>query len=167
MKKLSRRQFLATASLLGAGAMGLALFMKTKGGGQSLPVSTKSPGSTSPPWTTPPPPPVVSMPPRSLPPTPAASQAYLSVARGASPEIVTRAAIDAVGGMGRFVKPGNDVIVKPNICVAYRTPEYASTSNPEVVGAVVTMAREAGAKRVRVMDFGWGEPWKRHIRKAA
>jgi uncharacterized protein (DUF362 family) len=166
MEKLSRRQFLATASLLGAGALGLVLFMKTKGGGQSLPVSTKSSESTSPPWTTPPPPPVVSMLPRSLPLPPAASQAYLSVARGASPEIVTRAAIDAVGGMGRFVKPGNDVIVKPNICVAYRTPEYASTSNPEVVGAVVTMAREAGAKHVRVMDFGWGGTMEEAYKKS-
>jgi len=156
MKKLSRRQFLATASLLGAGALGLTLYMKTKGGGQSLPVSTKSPGGTSPPWTTPPPPPVVSMPPRTLPPSPVASQAYLSVARGANPVNVTRAAIDAIGGMRRFVKKGNNVIIKPNICVAYRTPEYASTTNPEVVGTIVTMAREAGAKRVRVMDFGWG-----------
>jgi uncharacterized protein (DUF362 family) len=167
MKKLSRRQFLATASLLGAGALGLALYMKTKSGGQSLPVFTKSPGSTSPPWTTPPPPPVVSLPPR-VPPsiTTPPQQPYMAVARGPNPEKITRAAIDAIGGMRRFVKPGNDVIVKPNICVAYRTPEYASTTNPEVVGAVVTMALKAGAKRVRVMDFGWGGTMEEAYKKS-
>jgi uncharacterized protein (DUF362 family) len=58
--------------------------------------------------------------------------------------------------MERFVKPGDDVIVKPNICVAYRTYEYAATTNPWVVGAVVELALEAGAKRVRVIDYPFG-----------
>lgn len=86
-------------------------------------------------------------------PPPAGGQAYLAVARGESPEKITRAAIAALGGMQRFVKPGNDVIVKPNICSASHPFEYAATTNPEVVGALVAMCREAGAKRVRVMDF--------------
>lgn len=58
--------------------------------------------------------------------------------------------------MGRFVKSGSEVIVKPNICVAYHSFEYAATTNPEVVAAVVKMCLEAGAKRVRVMDFPFG-----------
>jgi uncharacterized protein (DUF362 family) len=87
---------------------------------------------------------------RAAPPTP--SQPHLSVARGANPAAITRAAIDALGGMSRFVKRGDDVIVKPNICNASIPPELASTTNPEVVAAIVMMCREAGAKRVRVMD---------------
>jgi uncharacterized protein (DUF362 family) len=62
----------------------------------------------------------------------------------------------ALGGIERFVHKGDDVIVKPNMCVAYHTYEYAATTNPWVVGTLVKLAREAGARRVRVMDFPFG-----------
>jgi uncharacterized protein (DUF362 family) len=62
----------------------------------------------------------------------------------------------ALGGMERFVHRGDDVIVKPNICVAYHTYEYAATTNPWVVGEMVRLALEAGARRVRVMDYPFG-----------
>jgi len=78
--------------------------------------------------------------------------AYLGVARGGSPEQLTQRAIAAIGGIERFVKNGNDVIIKPNMCNANHTPEYASTTNPEVVATLVKMCLGAGAKRVRVMD---------------
>jgi uncharacterized protein (DUF362 family) len=65
-------------------------------------------------------------------------------------------AIDALGGIGRFVKPGNDVIIKPNICVPNRAPEYAATTNPQVVAVLVTLCLSAGANRVRVMDKPFG-----------
>lgn len=83
---------------------------------------------------------------------------YLSVARGpgASPAELTRRAIAALGGIERFVKPGHDVIVKPNICNAYHGPEYASTTNPEVVATIVSLCLAAGARRVRVMDYPFG-----------
>ena len=58
--------------------------------------------------------------------------------------------------MERFVKKGDDVIVKPNICVDYHTSEYAATTNPIVVATLVTLAKRAGAKRVRVMDQPFG-----------
>jgi uncharacterized protein (DUF362 family) len=90
--------------------------------------------------------------------TPIATQGgtYLAVARGESPTAMVQAALKALGGIERFVKTGDDVIIKPNICVAYHTPEYAATTNPEVVGALVTLCLSAGAKRVRVMDFPFG-----------
>jgi uncharacterized protein (DUF362 family) len=81
---------------------------------------------------------------------------YLAVARGQPPEAIVRAAMDALGGMGQFVKKGDDVIVKPNICVAYHSYEYAATTNPEVVGTLVKLCLVAGAARVRVMDFPFG-----------
>jgi len=62
----------------------------------------------------------------------------------------------ALGGMERFVQPGDDVIVKPNICVAYHTYEYAATTNPWIVGELVRLALEAGARRVRVLDYPFG-----------
>ncbi len=82
--------------------------------------------------------------------------AYLSVARGQDPGAITSAALAAIGGIGRFVKAGDDVIVKPNICVDYRTYEYGATTNPEVVASLVTLCLGAGAKRVRVMDLPFG-----------
>jgi uncharacterized protein (DUF362 family) len=69
---------------------------------------------------------------------------------------MVRRALAALGGMEQFVKAGDDVIVKPNICVAYHTYEYAATTNPWVVGALVKLALEAGARRVRVMDYPFG-----------
>jgi uncharacterized protein (DUF362 family) len=58
--------------------------------------------------------------------------------------------------MERFVRPGDDVIIKPNICVAYHTYEYAATTNPWVVGALVRLAIDAGARRARVLDYPFG-----------
>jgi uncharacterized protein (DUF362 family) len=79
-------------------------------------------------------------------------QAYLAVAHGNDPAAIVKAALVSLGGMQRFVKPGQDVIIKPNICVDYHPPEYAATTNPVVVATLVVLCLEAGAKRVRVMD---------------
>ena len=87
---------------------------------------------------------------------PGTDQAYLAVARGADPAAIVQGALAALGGIERFVKSGNEVVIKPNICVDYHTPEYAVTTNPDVVGALVKLALGAGAKRVRVMDMPFG-----------
>jgi uncharacterized protein (DUF362 family) len=78
------------------------------------------------------------------------------VARGGSPADLTAAAVAALGGMKAFVRRGDDVIIKPNICTGYHGPEYAATTNPDVVGALVGLCRAAGAGRVRVMDSPFG-----------
>ena len=82
--------------------------------------------------------------------------AYLAVARGGAPASITEAALAAIGGMEGFVKSGDDVIVKPNICVDFRPFEYAATTNPEVVATLVKLCLSAGARRVRVMDNPFG-----------
>jgi uncharacterized protein (DUF362 family) len=87
---------------------------------------------------------------------PRADQAYLAVARGSDAAAITRAAIQALGGMQRFVKRDANVIIKPNICVAYHGPEYAATTNPIVVATLIGLCLEAGAKRVRIMDTPFG-----------
>jgi uncharacterized protein (DUF362 family) len=75
----------------------------------------------------------------------------LVVAKGADPAKITVAAVAALGGMGRFVKKGEVVVVKPNIGWD-RAPEFAANTNPFVVGAVVKMCIDAGAKKVKVFD---------------
>ena len=82
----------------------------------------------------------------------AVDAAYMAIVHGADPAAITEAAVNAVGGISRFVSKGDDVIVKPNICVNYQTYEYAATTNPTVVGTLVRLCLEAGASRVRVMD---------------
>jgi uncharacterized protein (DUF362 family) len=78
------------------------------------------------------------------------------VARGADPAAITEAALAAIGGIERFVRPGNDVIIKPNICTDYYPYEYGATTNPEVVATLVRLCLAAGAKRVRAMDRPFG-----------
>jgi len=85
-------------------------------------------------------------------PAPTGNQAYLAVAHGGDPAAIVKAALGCLGGIQRFVKPGQDVIIKPNICVDYHPPEYAATTNPVVVATLVTLCLGAGAKRARVMD---------------
>ncbi len=75
----------------------------------------------------------------------------LVVARGSDPARTVRAAVAALGGMERFVKRGETVLVKPNMAWD-RTPEQGATTNPEVVAEVVRLCRAAGARRVIVAE---------------
>lgn len=73
------------------------------------------------------------------------------VSRGDDAAKITRAAIQAVGGMGKFVKKGATVVIKPNIAFTGK-PENAATTNPDVVAELVRLCRGAGASKVLVFD---------------
>jgi uncharacterized protein (DUF362 family) len=75
----------------------------------------------------------------------------LAVARGPSPAENARRAVEALGGMAAFVRPGERVVIKPN-AGWNRTEEQAANTNPDVVGQLVRMARAAGASKVWVTD---------------
>jgi uncharacterized protein (DUF362 family) len=64
---------------------------------------------------------------------------------------LTLKAIEALGGMKRFVSKGDVVWIKPNIGWD-KKPEFAANTNPEVVAALVRLCLEAGAKKVKVGD---------------
>ncbi len=72
------------------------------------------------------------------------------VRRGEPAELVTRA-VQALGGMKRFVSPGDVVIIKPNLAWD-RTPLQAANTNPEVVATLVRLCIQAGAAKVIVGD---------------
>ncbi|TAK31621.1 MAG: DUF362 domain-containing protein [Chloroflexota bacterium] len=164
MQRLPRREFLRTLSLLGLGALTAGPLSSGCASGDQRrtapvdvptvvpPVHSSTAGAPAGPTPTA----TVVSPARERTPAPTAGQAYLSVVHGFSPAEITRAAIAALGGMGRFVKPGQEVIIKPNICVAYHSFEYAATTNPEVVATLVQLCLAEGAKRVRVMDAPFG-----------
>ncbi|MFL5530784.1 MAG: DUF362 domain-containing protein, partial [Gemmatimonadales bacterium] len=74
--------------------------------------------------------------------------------RHRSPERVlalVREAVDHLGGISRFVRPGQTVLIKPNQTVYY-SAEEGCTTDPLVVGALIRLAREAGAARVQVAE---------------
>ena len=80
-----------------------------------------------------------------------AEETDVVVAKGGSPTQLLAAAMAPLGGMGRFVKKGQRVVIKANIAWA-RTPEQACTNNPELMTALIQMCYAAGAKRVAVWD---------------
>ena len=80
-----------------------------------------------------------------------------SPAPTATPEQLVRRAVDAMGGMKRFVARGDIVVVKPNIGWD-RMPIHAANTNPDVVAAVIKLAYEAGAKKVVVADGSCNDP---------
>ena len=72
--------------------------------------------------------------------------------------------IEAMGGMKVFVKPGQTVVVKPNIGWS-KTPEEAANTNPELIKRIVEQCKKAGAKDVYVFDHTC-QNWKDTYRKS-
>jgi uncharacterized protein (DUF362 family) len=67
------------------------------------------------------------------------------------PVAATRKALEAIGGISRFVKKGQPVVLKPNMSFA-RTPDFSATTHPLVVATVAQACLEAGAQQVLVLD---------------
>ncbi|MCC6215269.1 MAG: DUF362 domain-containing protein [Polyangiaceae bacterium] len=87
----------------------------------------------------------------------AAATPVLAIARSSTdPAELVRRAVDALGGMRRFVSRGDVVAVKPNIGWD-RMPVHAANTNPQVVAEVVRLAFDAGAKVVVVTDVSCNE----------
>ena len=77
-------------------------------------------------------------------------------AQPGEPRGARQKALENLGGIGRFVRPQDVVVIKPNIAWD-RTPEQAANTNPELVAEVVRQCRHAGAKRVIVTDVSCNE----------
>lgn len=67
------------------------------------------------------------------------------------PVAATKKALEALGGISRFVKKGERVVLKPNMSFT-RTPEFGATTHPQVVATVAQACMEAGAQQVLVLD---------------
>ncbi len=75
----------------------------------------------------------------------------LAAVRGGEPEVMFDKAIEALGGIGKFVSKGQSVLVKPNIGWD-APPERAANTNPKLIGHIVKKCYEAGASDVYVFD---------------
>ena len=83
----------------------------------------------------------------------------LVAVKGGEPGTMFDQAILSLGGMKRYVKQNQTVVIKPNI--GWDTsPERAANTNPELVARIVEHCLSAGAKTVYVFDHTINE-WTR------
>lgn len=76
----------------------------------------------------------------------------VGIGRQGSPREKLLAALDAIGGLQHYIKPGDIVLVKPNVAFD-RAPNLGATSNPELVELLVNMLLvDCRAQEVRVAD---------------
>lgn len=88
----------------------------------------------------------------------------LVAVKGGEPGAMFDQAIQSLGGMEKFVKKGQKVVIKPNIAWDL-TPDRAANTNPELVGRIIEHCLAAGAKDVYVFDHTINE-WTRSYKKS-
>ncbi|HUI29199.1 MAG TPA: DUF362 domain-containing protein [Candidatus Acidoferrales bacterium] len=79
--------------------------------------------------------------------------------KGGEPDTMFDEGIKALGGMKAFIKKGDRVVVKPNIGWDV-PPERGGNTNPKLVGRIIKLCLDAGAKEVSVVDHPCDE-WQR------
>jgi len=75
----------------------------------------------------------------------------LVAVRNGTPEEMFDEGIKVLGGMGKFIRRGQTVVVKPNIAWT-ANPQGAANTNPALVKRIIEHCFSAGAKRVYVFD---------------
>jgi len=83
----------------------------------------------------------------------------LVIVHGKDVEKMVRASLDKLGGISRFINPGDRVLIKPNAGWD-RQPEQAANTNPDLIGAVVALCREARPSEVWVSDVSINDPYR-------
>jgi uncharacterized protein (DUF362 family) len=76
---------------------------------------------------------------------------HAAVARDKEPAELVKAALEAFGGVAAVLKKGDRVVIKPNLAWA-RQPEAGATTHPDVLKAVIEIAKQAGAGEVLVVE---------------
>ena len=73
------------------------------------------------------------------------------VVRNGEPAEMFDRLIEELGGMEKFVKPGQSVLIKPNIAWN-QPPEMAANTNPELISAIIRHCKQAGASKIYIFD---------------
>lgn len=84
-----------------------------------------------------------------------ARENYDLVVISGEPAAATKKALEVLGGISRFVKKGQRVVLKPNMSFS-RPPESGCNTHPQVVATVAQACLEAGASQVLVLDYPLG-----------
>ncbi len=75
----------------------------------------------------------------------------LAIAHGADPARMVATALGMLGGIERFVRPGDVVLLKPNAAFD-RPAALGATTRPETLLAVATHCRRAGAAQLLIAE---------------
>jgi uncharacterized protein (DUF362 family) len=70
---------------------------------------------------------------------------------GGEPAQLLERALKEMGGIEKYVKAGQSVVIKPNIGWD-RKPEFGANTNPEIIEVLIKQCFKAGAKKVSVFD---------------
>jgi len=97
---------------------------------------------------------LVTLPDFSVAPEPGRS---ISIVTGSDRKATLSAAIKLLGGIERFVRPGQTVAIKPNVAFA-SPPVLGATTNPDLVAELVKLCYAAGAAKVIVTDNPINDP---------
>ena len=81
----------------------------------------------------------------------------MAIATGTDRAKTVRLALDALGGIEKFVSRGDRVVLKVNAGFA-TPPMLSATTHPDLVGEVVRLCIAAGASAVMVMDNPVNDP---------
>jgi len=87
----------------------------------------------------------------------------LTSSTNTDPVSALNAALDGIGGVRRFVRSGETVVVKPNVGWD-RTPAQGANTHPLLVSEMVRLCLAAGAGRVIVTDVSCNDPRRSFLR---
>ncbi|MGD2218543.1 MAG: DUF362 domain-containing protein, partial [Gemmatimonadales bacterium] len=87
----------------------------------------------------------------------------LTSAANSDPAAALGAALDAIGGVGRFVRTGERVVLKPNVGWD-RNPAQGANTHPALVSEMVRLCLAAGAEEVIVADVSCNDPRRSFLR---
>ena len=133
MKRITRRQFIKVGSALIPFLFAKDLFASSRRSGRLL--AQAKPGAAG----------------------NGVSAVSMAVVKGKDHRLLAEEAVNALGGIKKFVKKGDKVVVKPNMAWD-RSPEQAGNTNPVIVSALVSMCLDAGAAKVKVFDRCCSDP---------
>lgn len=88
----------------------------------------------------------------------AGPRSALVAVRDGSRVAMLERAIAELGGMRAFLKPGQTVVIKPNISFD-SPPDYGNNTHPDLLRRLITLCQEAGAKSVTFFDHTL-DPWQ-------
>jgi uncharacterized protein (DUF362 family) len=81
----------------------------------------------------------------------------IAIVSGSNRRATVAKAIDAIGGIGAFIKQGDIVLLKVNAAFA-SPPILSATTHPDLLSEVITLCFRAGASEVRVTDNPINDP---------
>ena len=140
MQEVDRRKFLGKAGSIAAGLGALYIAATVPGCGKEA--SETCPTDEGPEAA----PEEIPSPSQAAPPPPG-----LVVVKGTDPRAMLRGGLEAWGGLQALNLAGKKVLIKVNAAFA-RTPQDATTTNPDLVAEAVLQFLEAGAEKVTVFD---------------